>query len=337
MTVLGIETSCDETSAAIVNDGVVRSNVVAAQVDHARFGGVVPELASRAHLRLIMPVVEEAASRAGTSLTALDGVAAVSGPGLIGSLLVGLSFGKALAYALDKPFVGVNHMEAHVFSNLLEAEKPGYPFVNLTVSGGHTQLILVRAPFEFEVLGETIDDAAGEAFDKVAKMLGLEYPGGPAVDRRAREGNSAAVAFPRSSFDHDGFQFSFSGLKTSVLYYLRDAKYDPATASAGFVNDVCASFQAAVVDVSLKKLFKAAEVHGVRHVAIAGGVSANSSLRSRAAAEASRRGLRLFTPRMEYCTDNGAMVAMTGYLRLRDGLRSSFELSAEPNLSMVRP
>ncbi|MCU0452650.1 MAG: tRNA (adenosine(37)-N6)-threonylcarbamoyltransferase complex transferase subunit TsaD [Bacteroidetes bacterium] len=337
MTVLGIETSCDETSAAIVEDGVVRSNVVAAQVDHARFGGVVPELASRAHLRLIVPVVEEAASRAGTTLRALDGVAAVSGPGLIGSLLVGLSFGKALAFALGKPFVGVNHMEAHVLSNLLEEQKPSYPFVNLTVSGGHTQLILVRAPFDYEVLGETIDDAAGEAFDKVAKMLGLEYPGGPAVDRRAREGDPAAVRFPRSSFDPDGYQFSFSGLKTSVLYYLRDARNERDQMPARFVNDVCASFQAAVVDVLLKKFFRAAEIFGVHDVAIAGGVSANSSLRSRAAAEAERRGLRLFIPRMEYCTDNGAMVAMTGYLRLRDGARSSFELSAEPNLSISRP
>lgn len=337
MTVLGIETSCDETSAAVVEDGVVRSNVVAAQVDHARFGGVVPELASRAHLRLIVPVVEEAIAKARISLATLDGVAAVSGPGLIGSLLVGLSYGKALAYGLNKPFVGVNHMEAHVLSNLLEPEKPGFPFVNLTVSGGHTQLILVRAPFEYEVLGETIDDAAGEAFDKVAKMLGLEYPGGPAVDRRAREGNPTAISFPRSSFDPDGYQFSFSGLKTSVLYYLRDRKVDPAKSSAAFVNDVCASFQAAVVDVLLKKLFRAAEAYGVRDVAIAGGVSANSSLRSRAASEASRRGLRLFTPKMEYCTDNGAMVAMTGYLRLRDGLYSSFELSAEPSLSMSRP
>ncbi len=337
MTILGIETSCDETSAAVVTDGVVRSNVVAAQVDHARYGGVVPELASRAHLRLIVPVVEEAIRRAGVSMAQLDGVAAVSGPGLVGSLLVGLSYGKALAFSLGRPFVGVNHMEAHVISNLLETQKPASPFVNLTVSGGHTQLILVRAPFEYDVLGETIDDAAGEAFDKVAKMLGLEYPGGPAVDRRATQGNPSAIHFPRSSFDPEGYQFSFSGLKTAVLYYLRDVHFDAANASAAFVNDVCASFQAAVVDVLVKKLFRAAEAYGVRDVAIAGGVSANSSLRSRATAEADRRGMRLFIPKLEYCTDNGAMVAMTGFLRLAGGAPSSLELSAEPNLSLSRP
>ncbi len=335
MTVLGIETSCDETSAAIVADGRVRSNVIAAQVVHAVYGGVVPELASRAHQRLIVPVVTEALSNAGVGRGDLDAIAAVSGPGLVGSLLVGLSFAKSFAYGLGRPFVGVNHMEAHIFSNLLEDAKPGFPFVNLTVSGGHTQLVLVRAPFDYELLGETIDDAAGEAFDKVAKMLGLEYPGGPAVDKRATSGDPTAVRFPRSSFDPDGFQFSFSGLKTSVLYYLRDAGYVAGAGDPQFVANTCASFQAAVIDVLLRKLFRATEVHGVRDVCIAGGVSANRALRARAGEEAARRGMRLFMPRMEYCTDNGAMVAMAGYLRMREGRTSSLEVSAEPNLSLA--
>lgn len=335
MIVLGIETSCDETSAAVITDGRVLSNVVAAQVVHALHGGVVPELASRAHLQLIVPVVEEALATAGITKNELDGIASVSGPGLVGSILVGLSFGKSFAYGLSRPFIGVNHMEAHVFSNLLEDERPTFPFVNLTVSGGHTQLVLVRAPFDYEILGETIDDAAGEAFDKVAKMLGLEYPGGPAVDRRAKNGDPAAVRFPRTTLDREGFQFSFSGLKTSVLYYLRDAGYVPERGDPQFVADTCASFQAAVVDVLTEKLFRAAARYRVQDVCIAGGVSANSVLRARAAAEAKRMGRRLFVPRLEYCTDNGAMVAMAGYLRLKEGRVSSWEVSAEPNLSLT--
>ncbi|HAV23045.1 MAG: tRNA (adenosine(37)-N6)-threonylcarbamoyltransferase complex transferase subunit TsaD [Ignavibacteria bacterium GWA2_55_11] len=335
MTLLGIETSCDETSAAVLTDGVLLSNVTAAQLFHAEHGGVVPELASRAHQRMIVPVVDDALRKAGVQRAQLDGVAAVNGPGLVGSILVGLSFGKSLAYALGKPFVGVNHMEAHILSNLLESRKPSFPFMNLTVSGGHTQLVLVKAPFDYVMLGETSDDAAGEAFDKVAKMLGLEYPGGPAVDKRARLGDPKAVRFPRPALDHPGYAFSFSGLKTSVLYYIRDAHFDFASPDTTFVNDVCASFQAAVIDVLVGKLFQAAEEHGVKDVCIAGGVSANSGLRERAKTEADRRGFRLFVPRMEFCTDNGAMVAMAGFLRLNGGRTSSLEVSAEPNLALT--
>ena len=334
MTVLGIETSCDETSASVIVDGRVRSNVVAAQVVHALHGGVVPELASRAHVQLIVPVVTEALACGGVSKGDLDGVAAVSGPGLVGSILVGLSFGKSLAYGLGRPFIGVNHMEAHIFSNLLDDVKPDFPFLNLTVSGGHTQLVHVRAPFEYELLGETIDDAAGEAFDKVAKMMDLEYPGGPAVDSRARKGDPTAVRFPRSTLDPEGYQFSFSGLKTSVLYYLKRSSYVPGAGDPQFIADTCASFQAAVVDVLTQKLFRAAEAYGVHDVCIAGGVSANSALRAKAAELAQLRGRRLFVPRMEYCTDNGAMVAMAGYLRLQQGKTSSWEVSAEPNLGL---
>lgn len=336
MIVLGIETSCDETSAAIVENGTLRSNVTAAQLDHARFGGVVPELASRAHQRLIVPVVQQALDTAGVRPNDLDGIAAVNGPGLAGALLVGLSFGKALAFATGKPFIAVNHMEGHLASNLLEDPRPEYPFLNLTVSGGHTQLVLVRSLHDVTVLGETIDDAAGEAFDKVAKMLGLEYPGGPAVDRRAARGNASAVVFPRPGLDRADDSFSFSGLKTSVLYYLREQAYDPTTASESFIADVCASFQAAVIDVLVGKLFRAAARERVRAVSIAGGVSANRGLRQRAQHVADTQGVRLCMPRMEFCTDNGAMIAMAGYLRLMARHTSSFEISIEPNRSLTR-
>lgn len=334
MTVLGIETSCDETSAAVVSDGELRSNVVKAQVLHSAFGGVVPELASREHLKTIMPVVDEALGRAGVAASGLDGVAAVYGPGLVGSLLVGLTYGKSLAFALDVPFVGVNHMEGHIVSNLLEDPRPDFPFLNLTVSGGHTQLALVRGPMEAEVLGNTIDDAAGEAFDKVAKMLGLPYPGGPSVEKRAAMGDPASVAFPRPKLQDAPFSFSFSGLKTAVLYYLRKRSFDPQDADQALVNDVCASFQAAVVDTLVGRLFSAAEKLDVSSVCIAGGVSANQALRGAAEAEAWRRGRKLFVPRMEYCTDNGAMVALAGYYRLRAGKASPLTITAEPNVTL---
>lgn len=336
MTILGIETSCDETSAAVVRDGRLLSNVTRPQLFHAAYGGVVPELASRAHQQLIIPIVDRALSDAGVTQEELDGVAAVYGPGLIGSILVGLSFGKALAYGRGIPFVGVNHMEAHIVSNFIEPPHPGYPFVNLTVSGGHTQLVLVTAPLKYEVLGETRDDAAGEAFDKVAKLLGLEYPGGPAIDKLARKGDPNAIQFPRPYLDTDSYEFSFSGLKTSVLYYLRDARFDRESASRDeiFVNNVCASFQSAVVDVLVDKLVRAAKTFRVADIAVAGGVSANSALREALAEAAANNGLKLFVPKFEYCTDNGAMVAMAGYLKFVQGTSSSLELTAIPNLAL---
>ena len=324
-----------------MKDGRLVSNVTATQLFHSKFGGVVPELASRAHQARIIPVVDEALAKAGTSKSDVDGVAAVYGPGLIGAILVGLSFGKAMALALAKPFVGVNHMEAHIFSNLIEEPKPDFPFVNLTVSGGHTQLVLVRGPFEIEVLGETKDDAAGEAFDKVAKMLGIGYPGGPLVDKYAKEGNPSFVSFPRPYLSERSLEFSFSGLKTSVLYYLRKSGYKPIPDDDGISEerkklraDLCASFQAAVVDVLVSKTIAAAKTKKVRSITVSGGVSANSELRRRMKETAEANGFNVFTPRFEFCTDNGAMVAMVGYARMMRGQTSSLELTAEPNLSL---
>jgi N6-L-threonylcarbamoyladenine synthase len=336
MTVLGIETSCDETSIAIVSDGKLLSNVVASQHFHTRYGGIVPELASRAHQRLIVPVLDEALAKAGCTPSELEGVAAVHGPGLIGSLLVGLSFAKAYAFGLKLPFVGINHMEAHIFSNLIDQPRPQFPFMNLTVSGGHTQLVLVKDLFEYELLGETLDDAAGEAFDKVAKMLGLGYPGGPEIDSLAREGKADAIRFPRPFLTDESYNFSFSGLKTSVLYYLKKAGI-PTGGPEGRarLRDIAASFQQAVVDVLVGKTMRAALERNVRAVAVAGGVAANSGLRSAFAESTGRHGLGLFVPRKEFCTDNGAMVALAGHEKLVRGLASHFELAARPNLELT--
>jgi N6-L-threonylcarbamoyladenine synthase len=337
MIVLGIETSCDETSAAVVRDGRLLSNVTTVQLIHSTYGGVVPELASRAHQQLIVPIVDESLKKAKVGKEELDAVSAVYGPGLIGSILVGLSFGKAMALGLGIPFVGVNHMEGHIFSNIIEDPKPDFPFVNLTVSGGHTQLVLVNKPFEYTMLGETIDDAAGEAFDKVAKMLDIGYPGGPLIDKYAALGNPKAIDFPRSYLDEGSFDFSFSGLKTSVLYYLKRSGFERRKTDDGenFVADVCASFQASVVDVLVHKLMAAAKKFSVRNIAIAGGVSANTELRRRATEAARSHGLNLFIPKFEYCTDNGAMIAMVGYYRMLEGNRSDLELTAEPGLSLA--
>lgn len=345
MNILGIETSCDETSAAVLRDGIVRSNVISSQLIHREYGGVVPELASRAHQRLIVPVVDEALLASGTGKGQLDAVAVTHGPGLMGALLVGLNFAKALAYGLRIPLVGVNHMEAHIYSNFIDDPGARVPFLCLIVSGGHTQLVLVRQPLEHELLGETLDDAAGEAFDKVAKMLGLGFPGGPAVDKLAQQGDPEFVKFPRPLLGDDTLDFSFSGVKTAVLYWLRENGYShPGSGSAAtsgppagvtaHLADLCASFQAAVVDVLVGKLLQAVNKTGVRNVAIAGGVSANTGLRRRMQALADEHGLRLSVPRFEYCTDNGAMVAMAGYLRLTKGVTSGFELNAVPNLSL---
>jgi N6-L-threonylcarbamoyladenine synthase len=343
MTILGIETSCDETSAAVIRDcpegtgpkgaSTLLSNITSTQLFHSNYGGVVPELASRAHQRLIVPVVIQALSVAGVQKHDLDAVAAVYGPGLIGAILVGLSFGKAFAMGLGIPFIGVNHMEAHIISNLIEMPKPDFPFINLTVSGGHTQLVLVKKPFEYKILGETKDDAVGEAFDKVAKMLGLGYPGGPLVDKLATTGNPKFVDFPRPYLDEHSSEFSFSGIKTSVLYYLRKINFDPAKRN-GIVSDICASFQAAVVDVLIHKTISAAKKMNVKDIALAGGVAANSELRRRMSEIAHQEGFRLFIPKFEYCTDNGAMVAMVGYMKMLEGRVSGLELTAEPNLQL---
>jgi len=322
--ILGIETSCDETSAAVMRDGRLLSNVVSSQFVHEQYGGVVPELASRAHQKLMIPIVEEALAKANVSQKDLSAVAGVIGPGLMGSLLVGLNFGKSYAYGLGIPFIGVNHMEAHIYSNFIEEPWPSFPFVCLTVSGGHTQLVVMREDFQYETIGQTRDDAAGEAFDKVAKMLDLGYPGGPKVDALAKEGNAEAVSFPRSFLDDDPFGFSLSGIKTSVLYYLRDNHR--AGISKAELADICASFQASVVDVLVIKTIAAAEEYGVKDIAMAGGVSANSGLRRAMSAAASHAHLTLFVPKLEYCTDNAAMISAVGY---RKYLRKSFSPISE--------
>jgi len=328
--ILGIETSCDETSAGLLVDGDVVSNIISSQLIHGRYGGVVPELASRAHQRLIIQVVEEALAGGGMRKEEIDGIAATQGPGLVGALLVGLSFGKALAFGLGVPFTAVNHMEGHLYSVFLEESVPEYPFLALIVSGGHTMLVRVDAPFRHTLLGETRDDAAGEAFDKVAKMLGLGYPGGPEIDRLASEGDPGAVSFPRSFPGSGTLDFSFSGIKTSVLYYLRKAGLGELGAARTIIDrkrmaDICASFQAAVVDVLVSRTMDAASRIGVRDIALAGGVSANSSLRRRLKADAENQGMRVFTPRLEYCMDNGAMIAYVGWMRFARGLTSPFE------------
>ena len=338
MRVLGIETSCDETSASVVEDGTILSNIISSQVVHQRYGGVVPELASRAHQQMIVPIVDNALSSAGLTLKSLDGVAVTHGPGLVGSLLVGLNFAKALAFALDIPLIGINHLEAHLYSGFIEDPKPEYPFVCLLVSGGHTQLILVSERFRHEILGETLDDAAGEAYDKVGKMLGLGFPGGPVIDGLAQSGDPGFVKFPRSMLDDPSYDFSFSGIKTSVLYWLRDHGLSRGTASSDLsdkriLRDLCASFQAAVLDVLTAKTMKAVMQFGVKDLTVAGGVSANSDLRKRLREMCSSRQVRLHVPRLEYCTDNGGMVGMLGWMKLSAGVNSPLDLNVFASLA----
>jgi N6-L-threonylcarbamoyladenine synthase len=329
-TVLGIETSCDETAAAVVAAGpTIVSSVVSSQIDlHARFGGVVPELAGRAHVELLTPVIEEALERAGTAgYGRMEAVAVTCGPGLVGSLLVGLSHAQALAMAWDLPFVGVNHLEGHLFASLLDHPDLEWPVVVLLVSGGHTVLVLVEGLGRYRLLGQTLDDAAGEAFDKVARFLGLGYPGGPAVDREAVAGDPAAFAFPRAMLN-DGYDFSFSGLKTSVVRTVEKAP-DASTA------DVAASFQEAVVDVLVTKARRALSVTGARGLCLAGGVAANSLLRDRVAEVCREDGVAALIPSMAMCTDNAAMIAAAGQWRLLHGDPSPLSLGADPNLFLT--
>jgi N6-L-threonylcarbamoyladenine synthase len=339
MHILGIESSCDETSAAVLDDGKIISNIISSQFIHRQYGGVVPELASRAHQRLIVPVVSEALEVAGISKGNLNGIAVTYGPGLIGALLVGVNFAKAMAYGLNIPLIGINHLEAHMYSNLIDDPKPDFPLLCLLVSGGHTQLVLIHSPFEHELLGETLDDAAGEAFDKVAKMLGLGFPGGPQIDKLAKEGNPKFVKFPRSFLDEGSFDFSFSGIKTFMLYWLRDHKltcYDNQSQPIDhkLLADLCASFQAAMVDVLTAKILSAVRKFRVANVAIAGGVSANSELQQRLHDLKHKHGFRLFVPQFDYCTDNAAMIAMVGWMKLQRGITSTMELNAVANVSL---
>lgn len=310
--ILAIESSCDETSAAVISNGQVLSNFIANQKVHEEYGGVVPELASRAHQSNIIPVVATALKKAGIDKKDLNAIAFTLGPGLIGSLLVGVSFGKAMALALDIPIITVNHMKAHVLAHFIEDPKPSFPFLCLTVSGGHTQIVKVTSPLNMEVIGETIDDAAGEAFDKTAKMLGLPYPGGPIIDKLAKIGNHKAFKFPDPKA-HNELDFSFSGLKTSVLYYLQKQQTQNPNFIQENMSDICASVQYTIINSLMKRLKKAAELHNINEIAIAGGVSANSKLRERFKQLGQQKGWNTYIPAFQYCTDNAGMIAMAAH------------------------
>ena len=329
--ILGIESSCDDTSAAVLVGHKLLSNVIASQAVHTAYGGVVPELASRAHEQNIVPVVSEAIRRAGITAQDLDAIAFTRGPGLLGSLLVGTNFAKGLSLSLSIPMVEVNHLHAHVLAHFIEEEgeehqSPEFPFLCLLVSGGNSQIILVRSASDMEIIGQTIDDAAGEAFDKCAKVMGLGYPGGPVVNRLANEGNPKAFAFSKPNVP--GYDYSFSGLKTSFLYTLRDELEKNPNFIEERKADLCASLQATVIDILMKKLRQAAKDLGIRQVAVAGGVSANTGLRDAFHDHARRYGWKVFIPKFAYTTDNAAMVAMNGYFSFIDGKRT--ELDAVP-------
>ncbi len=332
MNILAIESSCDETSAAVLINGNIVSNVIATQVIHAQYGGVVPELASRAHQLHILPVVSTALDNAKVTKNDLDAIAFTIGPGLLGALLVGTSFAKAMALGLNIPLIEVNHMQAHVLAHFIEEPKPNFPFLCLTVSGGHTQIVRVMGPLEMEVIGETKDDAVGEAFDKSAKLLGLTYPGGPLIDQYAQLGNPLAYAFPLPEMP--GFDFSFSGIKTSFLYFLqKQVRQDPDFITKN-LHDICASIQYTLVNILLKKLKKAAKETGIKEIAIAGGVSANSGLRTSIQEMGTKLGWNVFVPKFEYCTDNAAMIAMAGYYKYNNQDFADQTVSPMPRMAI---
>jgi N6-L-threonylcarbamoyladenine synthase len=318
---LGIESSCDETAASVCRDAAILSNIIAAQEIHSQYGGVVPELASRAHIQNILPVVDQALLKAGIGVSDLDAIAFTQSPGLIGSLLVGAQFAKSLAYSLNIPLISVHHMQAHVLANLIAGNKipedaPSFPFLCLTVSGGHTQIVVCESPSRMQVIGETTDDAAGEAFDKSAKLLGLPYPGGPLIDHHAADGNPARFKFPEPQIA--GLDFSFSGLKTAILYFIQNEKAKTPDFVEKNLPDICASIQGRIVSILLNKLKKASVQTGIKQVCLAGGVSANKGLRKAFEEMGKSQGWKTYIPKMEYCTDNAAMIAITGYYKFKE-------------------
>jgi N6-L-threonylcarbamoyladenine synthase len=326
ITILAIESSCDETSAAVCRDGKILSNIIANQEVHKQYGGVVPELASRAHIQNIIPVVDAALGKAGVPVKELNAIAFTQSPGLIGSLLVGGQFAKSLALSLDVPLIAVHHMQAHVLANLIDDPKPEFPFLCLTVSGGHTQIVLCESPLQFNIIGETIDDAAGEAFDKSAKLLGLPYPGGPLVDKYAKSGNSKRFHFTEPNIP--GLDFSFSGLKTSILYFLQEqTRKDPAFIENNLA-DLCASIQERIISILLHKFKRAALQTGIKDLCIAGGVSANSGLRTAFQQLGAQMNWRTFIPAFQYCTDNAGMIAITGYYKFLEGEFSALTVAS---------
>jgi N6-L-threonylcarbamoyladenine synthase len=336
--ILGIESSCDDTSAAVLRDEYLLSSVIASQKVHEKWGGVVPELASRAHLMNIVPVVDQALEQAGVTMDDVSAIAFTRGPGLLGSLLVGTSYAKGLAIATGKPLVEVNHLQGHILSCLVKEEGrenivPSFPFLTLLVSGGHTQIVKVCGHFEFEILGQTIDDAVGEAFDKCSKMMGLGYPGGPIVDRLAKEGDCNRFKF---NLPHiQGLDYSFSGIKTSLLYFLRDQLKENPNFIEENKADICASFQKALIDILMKKLILAVKQTGIRQVAIGGGVSANSGLRQRIAEEGKKRGWQTFIPEFRFTTDNAAMIAISGLYKYRRGEFCTLDKPSVPRASQM--
>lgn len=331
-TLLAIESSCDETSAAVIRGGKVLSNVVATQAVHEKYGGVVPELASRAHQQNIIPVVAQALSTANVTKNELNAVAFTRGPGLLGALLVGSSFAKSLALGLNIPLIDVNHMKAHILAHFIDDPKPNFPFLCLTVSGGHTQVVLVKDHLDMEIIGQTTDDAVGEAFDKTAKLLGLPYPGGPLLDKTAAQGNPTAFAFPVGNMP--GYDFSFSGIKTSVLYFLKEKTKDNPNFVHDNLADICASVQYTLIKTLLKKVVQATKDLGIREVAIAGGVSANSGLRQALQDYAKKYGWSVYIPAFQYCTDNAGMIAITAHYQYLKGDFSSQYVSPEPRMKI---
>lgn len=328
--ILGIESSCDDTSAAVISDGVLLSNVIASQDVHRAFGGVVPELASRAHELNIVPVVSEALARAGVAAADLTAIAFTRGPGLLGSLLVGTSFAKAMGLALDIPTVMVNHLQGHILANFIRqpdkpVREPSFPYLCLLVSGGNSQIVRVDDPLRFEILGQTIDDAVGEAFDKCSKMMGLGYPGGPIIDKLAAQGDPSRFNFAKPHIP--GLDYSFSGIKTSLLYFVRDEMAKNPMFMEENKADICASFQKALIDILLDKLIKAAKLTGIKEITIGGGVSANSGLRNRIESEGKKRGWNTYLPEFKFTTDNAAMIAIAGYFHYKAGEKAPLNIA----------